>query len=155
AMWNFSVADLAGFNGLSYRTSGDPRTAVVQQNNTTSGTPTRTVYRPLKYHTAATPPTTGSTAVNNAFNGSSPIVLASGIEARLIEAEAALQAQDYATWLGKLNHLRQTAHTTIKPATDPLPALSDPGQDGNGTDAPRVDLLFRERAFWLFLTGHR
>jgi len=31
-----------------------------------------------------------------------------------------------------------------------LAALTDPG-----TAEARVDLLFRERAFWFFLTGHR
>ena len=31
-----------------------------------------------------------------------------------------------------------------------LPALADPG-----STAGQVDLLFRERAFWLFATGHR
>ena len=73
----------------------------------------------------------------------SPNVLANGIEGRLIEAEAALAAGD-TSWLTKLNDLRATA---IAP---PLPPLTDPG-----TPAPRVDLLFRERAFWLFGTGHR
>jgi len=71
-------------------------------------------------------------------------VLADWVEARLIEAEAALQAGDVPTWLAKLNHLRETA---ITPA---LPDTTDPGTPG-----ARVDLLFRERAFWLFLTGHR
>ena len=31
-----------------------------------------------------------------------------------------------------------------------LPALADPG-----TDDARVDLLFRERAFWMYFTSHR
>ena len=77
-------------------------------------------------------------------SSSSPSILTTGAEARLIEAEAALASGDVATWLGKLNTLRATA---ITPAMSPL---TDPGS----TDA-RVDLLFRERAFWLFLTGHR
>ena len=33
---------------------------------------------------------------------------------------------------------------------DSLPPLDDPG-----TPEGRVDLLFRERAFWLYLTAHR
>lgn len=72
---------------------------------------------------------------------SSPVVLASGVEARLIEAEVALHAQDLGTWLAKLNQLRQTV------------GLSDTTDPGN--DDARVDLTFRERAFWLFGTGHR
>jgi hypothetical protein len=70
--------------------------------------------------------------------------------ARLIQAEAALQANnnDAATtgtgWLGILNTLRTTG---ITPAMTPL---ADPG-----SFAARVDLLFRERAFWLYLTANR
>ena len=80
----------------------------------------------------------------------SPIVFSSGLEARLIEAEAALNANpnDAATtgtgWLGILNALRATQ---ITPA---LPSLADPG-----SAAARVDLVFRERAFWMYATGHR
>jgi hypothetical protein len=78
----------------------------------------------------------------------SPITFASGVEARLIEAEAALQARDIDTWVGKLNQLRQTA---ITPA---MPALTGDSTT-TASDSARVDVLFRERAFWLYLTGHR
>ena len=72
---------------------------------------------------------------------SSPVETASGIEARLIEAEAQLDAGLVVQWLTTLNDAR---------ATLAMPPLTDPG-----TDDARVDLLFRERAFWLFNTGHR
>ncbi|GBD32683.1 hypothetical protein HRbin33_01657 [bacterium HR33] len=64
------------------------------------------------------------------------------MEARLIVAENQLRTGDVAGWLGILNSLRNTV-----PGLDPL---ADPG-DG----ASRVDLHFRERAFWLFGTAHR
>jgi hypothetical protein len=72
-----------------------------------------------------------------------PQRLADGIEARLIEAEKQLQpaADPQGPWLQTLNALR---------ATIGLPDTTDPG-----TENERVDLLFRERAFWLYLTGHR
>ena len=70
-------------------------------------------------------------------------MLASGIEARLIEAEADLQAGG-SNWLSILNDLRAVA------ADPPMEPLMDPG-----TPDARVDLVFRERAFWLFATGHR
>ena len=129
----WTVADHEGINGLDYVSSGDPRTAVAATwGMSARGKPLR---HPRKYAT----------------DGGTPIVLASGIEARLIEAEAALEAGDVAAWLQGLNQLRQTAWPTIEPAvSQPLPELTDPGDH----DA-RVDLLFRERAFWLFLTGHR
>jgi len=128
--WSSSVGDVEGINGLDYSSSGDPRT----RTNTVPGPNASTVQFPAKYNTT----------------GTSPIVLASGIEARLIEAEALLQAGD-PTWLDRLNHLRQAMWPTIVPAVGgPLPVLADPG-----TPDARVDLLYRERAFWLFLTGQR
>lgn len=131
--WYFTVADREGTNGLDYISSGDPRTQV--SSGWGNHQRERTIYHPSKYP----------------VDGSGTIVLASGIEARLIEAEAALDAGDVDLWLEKLNHLRRTAWTSIRPATTgPLPDLTDPGS----RDA-RIDLLFRERAFWLFLTGQR
>jgi hypothetical protein len=67
---------------------------------------------------------------------------AKGEEARLIEAEALLDAGDFAGWLGKLNDLRQGV-AGLAPVVDP------------GTADGRVSLMFRERAFWLFATANR
>jgi hypothetical protein len=76
-----------------------------------------------------------------------PVMLASGVEARLIEAEEALAAGDANTWLSDLNTLRADSMETqvigLTPIADPVVAAS------------RVDTLFTERAFWLFGTGHR
>ena len=71
-----------------------------------------------------------------------PMVLASGIEARLIEAEAALAAGNSGVFMTTLNDLRATVPGLL-PLTDP------------GNDAGRQQLLFRERAYWLFVTNHR
>lgn len=70
-----------------------------------------------------------------------PVPLATGIEARLIEAEALLSGGNSNAYLATLNTLR---------ASIGLTALSDPG-----TPALRVDQFFAERAYWLWLTGHR
>lgn len=67
--------------------------------------------------------------------------VASGVEARLIEAEAQYQSGDVAGMMATLNALR---------ATEGLDPLTDPGS----ADA-RVDMLFEERARWLFATSHR
>jgi starch-binding outer membrane protein, SusD/RagB family len=67
--------------------------------------------------------------------------LATGVEARLIEAEAALQTNNVGTYLAMLN----AARTVFG-----LGALADPGS----LDA-RVDTLFTERGYDLWLTGHR
>lgn len=67
--------------------------------------------------------------------------LASGLEARLIQAEHALDKGNSAAYLTFLNDLR---------ADIGLPALADPGNA-----EARVKQFFEERARWLWLTGHR
>jgi hypothetical protein len=121
-----SVADREGGNGLDFVSAHDPRVATVQRGTARNGVT-------LLYGVAKYP------------NKQAPIVVAGGIEARLIEAEAALRANpNDPQWLAILNDLRRNWVT---------PALADTTDPG--TDAARVDLLFRERAFWLFATGHR
>ena len=93
-----------------------------------------------------------------------PIVLASGVEARLIEAEAALQGNDYAGMVGILNELRQNVDTYMEelvPGYEDIVAGTD-FEDATLADlaAPTTpeaarDMLFQERGFWLYLTGHR
>jgi hypothetical protein len=84
-----------------------------------------------------------------------PIRIADGVEARLIEAEAALRRND-GSWLTILNTLRSSCVGAAACATAPgmatgsLPPLTDPG-----SDSLRVDTLFHERAKWLYLTAHR
>src|SRR5262245_53169694 len=85
-----------------------------------------------------------------------PTALVNGIDARLIEAEVALNASDPTTMLSILNALRSTPQV-ITPAstsaagnhpgvtTPAMAALVDPG-----TPESRRDLLFREKAFWTF-----
>lgn len=70
--------------------------------------------------------------------------LATGTEARLIEAEADLRS-GASTWLSTLNTLRSTSALAAQ-----LPALVDPV-----TPAARVNMLMRERAMWMYLTIHR
>jgi starch-binding outer membrane protein, SusD/RagB family len=123
-----SVSDREGTNGLNFGSASDPR--VPLEIPTANGGLSRfdnvtPMIRFLRYNTL-----------------SAPVVHASGIEARLIEAEAALSAGDVATWLAKLNVARATV-SGLAPLTDP------------GTPAARVDLMFRERAMWMFMTGHR
>ena len=85
-----------------------------------------------------------------------PVDVTNGIDARLIEAEAAFVAGNYATattgTLAILNALRASAQTlgTVTVAANALPALTDPG-----TDSARVAQLFREKAFWTFSRGQR
>ena len=120
----FSIADGKGGNGLMFRSSMDPRTP--WDGGTEFGQDDITLYyNQLKYDSSNV-----------------PVILASGTEARLIEAEAAANADDAITVEDIHNALRATI------------GLSDLDLSGISGD----DLLlahFSERAFWLFSTGHR
>jgi hypothetical protein len=141
------MTDREGTNGLPYRSSGDPRSQAVLIGTDQYG---QSHYVPAKY----------------APTGESPIVLADGVEARLIQAEGQLHAND-AGWLTTLNALRtdgtfDTQPDPIDPAqTDTLWHAGTGGVAGLAPlDAPgdpdaRLDLLFQERGYWLFLTAHR
>jgi len=80
--------------------------------------------------------------------GWSALTVADAIEARLIEAEASLHQNDVAAWSDMLNVLRASALPVVVP---PLPADSTT----NASSTLQVDVMFHERAFWLFATGHR
>ena len=79
-----------------------------------------------------------------------PLVVASGVDARLYEAEAKLQAGDIPGMTTVLNALRQAKPTIGFTGIPAMPALSAP----TSTDAA-ISLLFREKAFWTFGRGQR
>ncbi len=83
------------------------------------------------------------------FGQLTAVDVTNGLDARLIEAEVALRAGS-PTWLTILNALRAAPPRLgdVQPAA--MPALVDPL-----TDAARVSLLFREKAFWTFGRGQR
>src|SRR5688572_29724013 len=119
----FSVPDREGGNGLPFLSANDPRLEVVETGQL--GFDRATPFNlQLKY-----------------ADLEADVVLASGIEARLIQAEAQLRAGAVATAFATLNTIRATAG---------LGTLTDPG-----SEIARTNLLFRERAFWLWGTSHR
>lgn len=140
-----SVADREGINGLDFISSRDPRLPVDSLSYNTSG---GSRFTP-KDRTHA--------------------VIASGIEARLIEAEAAALAGE-PVFLDILNRLRTDGTFTVSEGGDTiynsgsggvagLSPLNDPADIelpvGKSLTDERIDLVMRERAFWLFLTGRR
>lgn len=154
-----TVADREGVNGLAYRGSGDPRTASDTATFTVTFGSRVQIFYPNKYRDIV--PLVGA--------DSTWFTLASGTEARLIQAEAALHAGDVGTWLATLNTLRTNGDFTTTSSANPdsigvvdttwsagtggvanLRPLNDPG-----TVTARTDTMFAERAAWLFLTGHR
>ena len=83
------------------------------------------------------------------FGQLTSVDVTSGLDARLIEAEVALRAGS-PTWLTILNGLRAAPPRLGDVQPTVLPPLLDPG-----TEAARVSLLFREKAFWTFSRGQR
>jgi hypothetical protein len=84
------------------------------------------------------------------YDQETPIAVTNGIDARLIEAEAKLKAGDSAGMLALLNALRASPQVIGTVKTPVMAPLADPG-----TAAARLDLLFREKAFWTFARGQR
>ena len=80
-----------------------------------------------------------------------PLAIASGIDARLMEAEARLQTGDYTGMMAILNKLRTDGQTIGAFHVAPMAALATTPT----TKDAAIDLLFREKAFWQFGRGVR
>jgi starch-binding outer membrane protein, SusD/RagB family len=110
-------------------------------------------------------PVTGNPASTSStgFDGNTPwvrtavfqsretaMVVASGIDARLIEAEARLRASDITGMTSILNALRTSAQNLGGLAVPAQAALAAPG-----TQDAAINLYFREKALWQFGRGTR
>ncbi|MES2523429.1 MAG: hypothetical protein V4617_12070 [Gemmatimonadota bacterium] len=129
----YTNATSEGTNGYDYlQTPNDPRIRWTATNRIGFDGTTQNMPRQEKYPAQNT-----------------PVTLADGIEARLIELEARLrkdtQTDRDAVFAG-LNTLRATGLTT------PIPALAGSAPTAQ---AAAVDQFFKERAFWTWMTGHR
>jgi hypothetical protein len=125
-------------NAIPFFSSRDPRLPV---NYTTSngGKDTTKSQDGLTYSRTTT-----------LYGRSSNLPVANGIDARLIEAEAALKAGNPTGMLAILNALRAAPPKLGEVQPTVLPPLTLPA-----TEAAQVDLLFREKAFWTFSRGQR
>lgn len=119
----WTVANREGINGLPYISDNDPRVPTAP-----AGRLGFDGFTPLIYQ-------------NKYPLRSSPVPLANGVEARLIEAEAALRAGNLVGYTTALNASR---------AAQGLGAITPPA-----TATERQDQLFKERAYSLWLTSHR
>ena len=136
----FAVGDREGTNGLPFASLNDPRLPIIDAGTGFDGE--TELFLTTKYP-----------------ERQAPTPLALGVEARLIEAEAALRTGDLATFRSKLNDARANALTYSEDGSpngqpldspDPISASAIPS-----TTAGQQNLLFQERAIDLFLTSHR
>lgn len=79
-----------------------------------------------------------------------PIDVVNGIDARMVEAEAALVAGDTVKFYAIHNALRAAPPKLGEVQPTALPPLARPA-----TQAGRISLHFREKAFWTFSRGQR
>ncbi len=124
-------------NAIPFASAGDPRIKVT--GNSTATSPAGKSFDGSTSFIAQT---------NFGRSESTPIV--SGLDARLYEAEARLQANDYTGMMTILNGLRAAPPNlgTFTPAA--MAALPAPA-DRNAA----IDVYFREKAFWVFGRGQR
>jgi hypothetical protein len=138
----YGVPDKEGGNGLAWLSVADPRTPS---------------YRPSGKSGLGFDGITAQYDELRYVDQKASVTVATGLEARLIQAEAALARKDSVGMYTILNALRLappayilagTAATPTAAATiQPMAPLSGAGSS--------VDTLFKERGRWLWLTGHR
>ncbi|HEU4995639.1 MAG TPA: hypothetical protein VFT29_12515 [Gemmatimonadaceae bacterium] len=140
-----NARDIRVLNAIPFFSSNDPRTPAFYTIATVGGKPDTaksqdglTLVRKL-----------GRSTTQPVYAQFTSVTVTSGFDARLIEAEAQLAAGNPA-WLTTLNTLRATPYVIGTITTPVMAALSDPG-----TADARINLLFREKAFWTFTRGQR
>jgi len=134
----YTISNNEGTNGLNFATANDPRVPSCLGGDakcTANGVT-------LKGRDDGTVPVTVQLIWPTR---DASVSIASGIEARMYEAEAAYKAGNNTLFIQKLNQARTEGGVAGLAAN-----LTDPG-----SNTAREDLLFRERAFWLFGRGYR
>jgi len=125
-------------NALPFASSNDPRVPVLNGDQTSP-------------RIVAEDQVTRPFYVALLFKGQlDPLVLASGVDARLYEAEARLQAGDLPGMMAILNSLRQAKPAIGNSSIPAMPPLAPAA-----TPDAATSLLFREKAFWTFGRGQR
>lgn len=143
----YSMSDREGGNGLPYRSARDPRLPWVG---------------PRPGFDASVPQ-----FINRRYPSfDSDVPLAGGVEARLIEAEAALNKGASGAYLAILNDLRTQVRSIMTARFENYASIVPPSGGSNvaatlapltdpGNPQDRVSQFFQERAFWLYTTGKR
>jgi hypothetical protein len=142
----FGVPDREGTNGFPFLSDGDqaggvkdPRVSNLKRGGNGRGFDNTTLqWMQEKYPARASAVTVGD-----------------GVEARLIEAEGALRNNNYAGAGGTLEILNGLRSNSALLALRGYAGASLAPLAPAATPAAQADQLFRERAYWLYLTSHR
>lgn len=139
----YTMVDSEGVVGINYISANDPRLPRATGTNPSADLIFDSAY-PL------------FVTRQGIWTSTGPVSIVTGVEARLIEAEAFLRAGNTAAWLSAINTLR--TNTALYPTAQAgftrgpnLGAIADTFVDNTS----RMKTHFRERAFWMFSTGHR
>ena len=140
----YTMVDTEGVVGLDFISANDPRLPRATGTNSSTDLIFDSAY-PL------------FVTRQGIWTSTAPVSIVTGVEARLIEAEAQLQTGgNTTTWLTIINTLR--TNTALYPAAQSgftrgpnLTAIADTF----ASNTSRMKTNFRERAFWMFSTGHR
>ena len=148
-MWSFNTSqkrwvvgdsfDTSGLikNALPFASAGDPRVPVIGTSINSS--------QKVAFDNAT------QMVSENIWQRTDAAPIISGIDARLIEGEAKLQAGDFAGMMTILNALRAAPQVLGSTYSSPvMPALAVPT-----TQTAAINLYFREKAFWQFSRGTR
>jgi len=152
-----TFAQTSGDNGLWSLNTNQGRYTVADSNDVLTGA----IKNALPFISAKDPRVPVTDAKKKGFDGQTnlftfgvargdPMPLVSGIDARLIEAEAKLNANDIAGMMTILNGLRTSAQTLGTIKVSALSSLATPASQDAATT-----LFFREKAFWTFGRGQR
>jgi hypothetical protein len=141
----YGIADKEGGVGFPYISVVDPRTPIFRSPGTNKGFDGATPqFDQLRY-----------------WDKKADIPLATGLEARMINAETYLQTGDTVNFMAQLNGVRAAPPTYVlaglpaTPTNSPAPLAPMAALTTPASPAASIALLFGERARWLWLTGHR
>jgi len=161
--WNFQYATTSGDNGL-WNYNNSVKRFTVSDSFDAGGL----IQNALPFASAKDPrvPVSGTTIKSSLGAGfdnttqlvtqqiwpnrSDPLPFLTGVDARLIEAEAKLQASDFAGMTTILNALRAAPHVLGAINSPVMAALTAPT-----TKDAAINLYFREKGFWQFSRGYR
>lgn len=166
-VWTSNPGDNADDNGIWGNISNTARMSVADSFDIVNGT-SNLIKNALPFASAKDPRVPvipGSQAVpkviaedgatphfvQQIWNRDDPLPIASGIDARLFEAEAQLNANDYTGMVATLNALRAAAPKIGVYQVPAMAALASVP----ATKSDAVTLFFREKGFWTFGRGQR